>query len=202
MEFRVTPAVLIPRPETEGLIEQTLLHLRGRPVKIADIGCGSGCIAVVLAHELPQAQIYATDISPAALAVARENAARHGQGNRIEFFQGDLMGPLAKKGLQAELDAVVSNPPYIIDSEMSALAPEVKEYEPRMALAAGAEGLDIITLLLPQAATLLAEGGFLFLEIGVGMEPRVKKMVEENGLHWEVTVPDLQGIPRVLIAKK
>jgi release factor glutamine methyltransferase len=202
MEFRVTPAVLIPRPETEGLIEQTLLRLRGRPVKIVDVGCGSSCIAVALAHELPQAQIYATDISPAALAVARENAVRHGQGNRIAFFQGDLMEPLREKGLQGELDGVVCNPPYIIDSEFGELAPEVKEYEPRMALAAGAEGLDVITLLVPQAATMLSECGFLLLEIGVGMEPRVKELVAENGLTWEATVPDLQGIPRVLIAKK
>ncbi len=202
LEFRVTPSVLIPRPETEGLIEQTLLRFRGRPAKVADVGCGSGCIAVALAHELPEAQIYATDISPAALAVARENALRHGMGNRIEFFQGDLMKPLSEKGLGAGLDAVVSNPPYLVDSEMNQLAPEIKAHEPRMALAAGAEGLDVITRLLPQAATLLANDGLLLLEIGEGMEPRVKELAAKSGLVWESTAPDLQGIPRVLIAKK
>jgi release factor glutamine methyltransferase len=200
MEFRVTPAVLIPRPETEGLVEQALLRLGGRPAKVADVGCGSGCIAVVLASELPEAEIYATDISPAALAVARENAVRQGVGDRIEFLPGDLMEPLYAKGLR--LDAVVSNPPYLIESEMNTLAPEVKEHEPRLALAAGSDGLGVITRLLPQAGELLAEDGLLLLEIGVGMERQAKELVAENGLVWESTVPDLQGIPRVLVAKK
>ena len=202
MDFKVTPSVLIPRPETEGLVEQTLERLRGRRAKVVDLGCGSGCVAVALARELPDAEIYATDISPGALAVARENAVRHGVGDRIEFLPGDLLSPLSKRGLGGRLDAVVSNPPYIEESEMDNLAPEIKEHEPRMALAAGGDGLAVISRLLPQATEFLRAGGFLLLEIGAGMEPRVKDLLAEKGLTWETTVPDLQGIPRILIAKK
>ncbi len=201
-EIRVTPAVLIPRPETEGLVEQVLAHHRGNSTRVVDVGCGSGCIAIALAKELPEAEVYATETSPPALAVARDNAQRLGIGERIVFCQGDLLQPLLDKGLQDNIDAVVSNPPYISDREMELLTPEIREYEPRVALAAGKDGLDVIRRLLPEAETILTTGGRLFLEIGEGMEPQLKELLSKTGLTWEKTVPDLQGIPRVIVAKK
>lgn len=202
MELRVTPAVLIPRPETEGLVEQVLADCRGNSSRLVDVGCGSGCIAIALATELPEAEIYATEASPPALAVAKDNAHRHELGKRITFHQGDLLQPLFDKGLQKSFDAVSSNPPYITDEEMETLAPEVRDYEPRTALAAGKDGLDVIRRLLPEAEAVLAPGGRLFLEIGKGMESQVKELLSKTELTWEKTEPDLQGIPRVVIARK
>jgi release factor glutamine methyltransferase len=202
MELRVTPAVLIPRPETEGLVEQVLAHCQNNSSRLVDVGCGSGCVAIALAKELPQADVYATETSHQALAVARDNAHRHDLGKRITFYQGDLLQPLFDKGLQQSFNAVISNPPYITDEEMESLAPEIKEYEPRAALAAGRDGLDVIRRLLPEAVALLAPGGRLFLEIGKDMELQLKDLLLKTELTWEKTVPDLQGIPRVVIAKK
>jgi release factor glutamine methyltransferase len=156
-------------------------------------------VAISIASELPASQVFATDISPAALAVARENASRNGVGSRIEFLHGDLLEPLSN---QAVLDAVVSNPPYISEVDLVDLQPEVKEYEPRVALAAGPDGLAVVRRLLPQAETVLAPGGLLLLEIGIGMEGQVKELLSGTTLVWQTTVPDLQGIPRVLVAEK
>lgn len=200
MELRVTPAVFIPRAETEGIVEQVLTRYRGRPAAIVDVGCGSGCIAMAIASELPEARVYATEISLAALAVARENANRNRLGDRIQFLQGDLLEPLSGRGLDGTFDAVVSNPPYITDAEMETLAPEIRWYEPRLALAGGEDGLDVLRRLLPQAEALLRPDGRLFLEIGKDMEPRLKAFLSETGLVWEETIADLQGLPRVLIA--
>jgi release factor glutamine methyltransferase len=202
MELRVTPAVLIPRPETEGLVEQVLERFQSNSSRLVDVGCGSGCIAIALAKELPGAEVYATETSHPALAVARDNAHRHDMGKRITFHQGDLLQPLFDKGLQQSFDAVISNPPYITDEEMESLAPEVRDYEPRAALAAGKDGLDVIRRLLPEAEALLAPGGQLFLEIGKDMEPQLKDLLSKTELTWEKTVPDLQRIPRVVIARK
>jgi release factor glutamine methyltransferase len=203
LSFRVTPAVLIPRPETEGLVRAALDRLAGRPARVADVGCGSGCIAVVLARELPEAQIYATDISPAALAVARENTERYGLSGRIRFLQGDLLDPLIEqdRGVSG-LDAVLSNPPYVAEPELEGLEPEVRDHEPRVALAAGPEGLDVIRRLLPGADALLVPGGYLILEMAMGMESRVRALLGETRLAWEATLADLAGIPRVLVARK
>lgn len=201
LTFRVTPAVLIPRPETEGVVEAAIARLSDRPARLADVGCGSGCIAVALARELPQAQVYATDISPAALAVARENAERHGVAARITFLQGDLLDPLLEEKGAAALDAVLSNPPYVAEPDLRSLQPEVREHEPRVALAAGPEGLDVIRRLLPAATRLLAPGGYLIIEIAAGMEARVRSLLSAP-LAWETTLPDLSGIPRVLVARK
>jgi release factor glutamine methyltransferase len=202
LELRVTPSVLIPRPETEGLVEQTLARFRDRPARIVDVGCGSGCIALALASKLPQAEVFATEISPGALAVARENATRHDLARRVTFFQGDLLQPFLEKERAGKFDAVVSNPPYITDAEMKTLAPEVREYEPRVALAAGEQGLDVIGRLIPQAEELLTPDGYLLMEISEATEPGCKELLSKTTLVWEETVPDLQGIPRVLIAKK
>ncbi len=202
LEFLVTPAVFIPRPETEGLVEETIARLGDRSARVADVGCGSGCVAISIASSLPNSRVYATEISPAALAVARENANRNGVSSRIEFLQGDLLAPLVSMSTPPVLDLVVSNPPYVPEVDMAGLQPEVKEHEPRVALAAGPDGLDAMRRLLPQAKSVLAPGGLVLLEIGMGMEQRVKDLIAETGLSWETTVPDLQGFPRVVVAVK
>ncbi|MGH9337690.1 MAG: peptide chain release factor N(5)-glutamine methyltransferase, partial [Vicinamibacteria bacterium] len=175
LTFHVTPAVLIPRPETEGVVEEALAELSSLSPKgpsIADVGCGSGCIAIALAHEMPDAQLFAIDASPAALAVARENALRHGVGERITFLHGDLLEPLVER--KERVDAVVTNPPYVIDDEIPELAPEVAEHEPRLALAGGADGLDTIARLLRGVGAVLESGGLVVMEIGKGQEDSVK----------------------------
>ena len=202
MALRVTPAVLIPRPETEGLVEQTIVPLRDRRAQVVDVGCGSGCIALALASELPDARIYATEISPAALAVARENASRHEKEKKVEFLQGNLLEPLVNKNLEGTFDAIVTNPPYLTDSDMKSLEPEVRGYEPRLALEAGADGLSVVRRLLPQAEVFLKRGGRFILEVGINMENPVRELIDASGLSWKKTVPDLQGIPRVMVAEK
>jgi len=199
LSFRVTPAVLIPRPETEGVVEQTALAFENaRAPRIADIGCGSGCIAVALAHTLRDAELVAIDRSKAALAIARENALRHGVVARVELLESDLLEAVA----DSDLDAVVSNPPYIPDEELAGLEPEVTEHEPRDALSGGADGLDVIRRLVPQAHRALRPGGMLVLEIGHGQSQAVETLLREAALLHERTVPDLAGIPRIVIARK
>lgn len=161
LDFHVTPAVLIPRPETEHLIERAIAWAKNRPAPtLVDVGTGSGCIAISLAHHLPQARIYATDISPAALAVAQENAARLTPG-RITFYQGDLLLPLPQP-----VDLILANLPYVTDQEWTALDDGVKLYEPAVALKGGHDGLDVIQRLLHQATARLNPGGTMMLEIG------------------------------------
>ncbi len=199
LSFRVTPAVLIPRPETEGVVEQTVLELKNeRAPRIADIGCGSGCISIALAQTLEDAELVAIDRSKAALAIARENALRHGVAARVEFVEGDLLEPVA----DADLDAVVSNPPYIPDEELAGLEPEVTEHEPRSALSGGADGLDVIRRLGPQAHRALRPGGVLIMEIGHGQSQAVEALLREAAMEEERVVADLAGIPRVVIARK
>jgi len=199
LSFHVTPAVLIPRPETEGVVEQTALAFENaRAPRIADIGCGSGCIAVALAHILRDAELVAIDRSKEALAIARENALRHGVVARVEFLESDLLEAVA----DSDLDAVVSNPPYIPDEELAGLEPEVTEHEPRDALSGGADGLDVIRRLLPQVHQALKPGGILVLEIGHGQSQAVETLLREAALEHERTVPDLAGIPRIVIARK
>jgi release factor glutamine methyltransferase len=202
LSFRVTPAVLIPRPETECVVEQTLnlLGSLAHP-RIADVGCGSGCIAIAIAHSLPQARVVAIDASIAALAVARENAQRHGVIDRVEFLNGNLLAPLID-GSQPALDAVVTNPPYISDEELDALEPEVVGHEPRLALAGGKEGLGVIAELVPQVTQALRPGGLLFMEVGCGQETRAGELVRDAGMAIVRVAPDLAGIPRVVVARK
>ena len=202
LTFQVTPAVFIPRPETECLVEEAIRRLGHRPVRVADVGCGSGCVAISIAASLPDSQLYAIDLSPAALAVAGENARRNEVSSRIEFLQGDLLHPLLDRSEPPLLDAVVSNPPYVPEPDLVGLQPEVKDHEPRMALAAGPDGLEIVRRLLPQAESLLVPEGFLLLEIGMGMENKVKSLLAETRLTWQTTVPDLQGFPRILVAQQ
>ena len=199
LSFRVTPAVLIPRPETEGVVEQAALELENsRSPRIADVGCGSGCIAIALAHTLRDAELVAIDQSKAALAIARENALRHGVAARVEFVESDLLEPVP----DADLDAVVSNPPYIPDEELASLEPEVTEHEPQGALSGGADGLDVIRKLVPQAHRALRSGGMLVMEIGHGQSQAVEILVREAAMKHERTAADLAGIPRIVIARK
>lgn len=203
LPFRVTPDVLIPRPETEFLVVALLDLLKARPAdapppRIADVGTGSGIVAVCAARAAPQARVTALDISPAALAVAAENAAAHGVSGRIEFVEGDLFAPLPA---DRQFDFVVGNPPYVSSAEWAALAKDVRDYEPRRALEAGPTGTEVIQRLAPQAAERLPPGGWLLLEVSPMIEQAVAALLERAGA-WELapTVRDLAGMPRVVRA--
>ena len=200
LEFEVGPAVLIPRPETELLVEEVLRHGFAVPHPIiADIGTGSGCVAVALAHALPSASLYATDLSPAALDLARSNARRHAVEHRVVFLTGDLFEPLRGRGLEGRLAAVVSNPPYIADGEVADLPPEVGSFEPKLALAGGVDGLAIHRRLLDEAPEFLTPGGLLALEVGLGQADRLRHMALLRGGYGRIrTTPDAAGIERVV----
>jgi release factor glutamine methyltransferase len=202
LDFVVTPAVLIPRPETEHVVEAVLELWRdhgelssGRP-RLLDVGTGSGCIAVALAHELPQAEIHATDVSAEALEIARANASRLQPRRRIHFSQADL---IATTGLK-DLDLVVSNPPYVGEEEADRVQREVRKFEPHLAVFGGEQGLDIYRRLLPQARQALRSGGHIVMEIGYTQQQAISELLQS----WaEVNFrPDLQGIPRVVTARK
>lgn len=201
LPFLVTPAVLIPRPETEILVEKALDLARTREgvVRIVDVGTGSGCIAVSLTHELPRALGWATDISLGALALARMNANRLGVGARIEFVCCDLLAGFPAQPL---FDLILSNPPYIAASEMSELPRVVREHEPHQALFGGESGLDAYRRLIPQAATRLLTEGSLLLEVGAGQANEVAEFIKQEGLTLTETIGDLQGIPRCLVARR
>jgi release factor glutamine methyltransferase len=205
MDFFVSPAVLIPRPETELLVEAALKHLRppdqhAAAPRILDIGSGSGVLAITLAAELPQAKVTAVDWSWEALAVARENARRHGVEPRIAWVLGDLLESLAAP---AQFDVIVSNPPYVPTAAWEVLPPEIKQYEPRLALDGGPDGLDVIRALIPAASTRLAPGGLLALEVGQGQAEAVKQLMEDQGvLAPAKIVQDYQRIGRVVLAER
>lgn len=199
MPFRVTPDVLIPRPETEHVVETAIeLAKRFSRPRIVDVGCGSGAIAVALAHSLPGARVTATDISSPALEIARENAARNGVADRIRFIQGDLLWPVA--GERFEL--IVSNPPYVAIADRESLAVEVREFEPAQALFAGEAGLDVIRRLIPAAFEALVPGGRLVMEFGYGQWPAIGALLVESGFEQVEAVCDLQGIPRVACSRR
>jgi len=204
LEFLVDRSVLIPRPETELLVEQVVQHnFRTWPPIIADIGTGSGCIAVALARALPTAVLYATDRSPAALRVAEHNAARHGVKDRVQFLVGNLLEPLRAHGLEGKVAAVVSNPPYIPDGELLELQPEVRMFEPRLALAGGMDGLEFHHQLLGSAMEFLAPGGLLVLEVGQGQAgPLSEIAVAHGGYVQDGLVRDAAGIERVVCLTK
>jgi release factor glutamine methyltransferase len=224
LEFEVTPDVLIPRPETEHVIEVALDRLAlheiraGRPQKndgtgwnIADIGTGCGCIAIALAKELPGATIYATDISSDALEVARRNAIRHAVADRIWFLESNLLqavvrndacSPLATRHSSLLLDLIVSNPPYVGRRELNALAREVREHEPESALYGGEEGYELYADLITQAAAHLKPGGILVLELGHNTLPAVRPLLDAAAWTNVGVTNDLAGIPRVLAAEK
>ena len=201
LSFKVTPAVLIPRPETEVLVETALARLKflTAPV-IADVGTGSGAIAVAMAKMLPCARIYATDISREALEVAGENARAHGVAGRIAFLQGDLLEPVFARGLRGQCDLIVSNPPYIATTDLAALPPEVR-YEPVEALDGGVDGLMCHRRIIHAASALLRPGGWLALEVAPEQGNSLIKIFRDQGdfIHAEL-MPDLSGQPRMIMA--
>lgn len=194
-EFAVSPAVLIPRPETELIIEEALSMAF---VTAADIGTGSGCLAVTLAAECPRARVVATDISPPALVMARANAERHHVASRIEFRETRYLN-----GIAGPFDLIVSNPPYVTDAEYAALAPEVRDFEPPSALSSGRDGLDDIAGVLQAALSHLAPGGRLLLEMGHQQAAGVTGLVAaHSGLLLVGIRDDLQRIPRMAIIER
>jgi release factor glutamine methyltransferase len=199
LEFDVTPAVLIPRPETELIVEEALASLPRRDAvrRIVDVGTGSGCLAVTLAVEFPAARITATDTSHDALAVAYRNADRHNVIGRITFVQTDVLNEVA-----GAADLIVSNPPYVPAGDAATLQPEVAGYEPAEALYGGADGLDVIRRVLGSAPPLLAAGGWLIMEFGFGQEAGVRDAAQRA--NWTVVRirSDLQGIPRVAVLRR
>ena len=198
LDFEVNGDVLIPRPETEFIVEEAIDFSREVTWRRAlDVGTGSGCIAVSIAHALPQVLVTATDCSSAALEVARRNADRHHVAERITFIQTDLMAEL--KGL---FDVIVSNPPYVPEGDAAALQPEVLRFEPHDALFGGVDGLEIIRRILRDAHSCLAPDGRLIVEFGFGQDGDVGRLAEENG--WAVVRlrEDLQGIPRTAVLRK
>jgi len=210
LEFEVTPDVLIPRPETEHLIEVALdrLALRelragrkpifgGEGLQIADIGTGSGCIAIALARDLPAATIYATDISSAALAVAKRNADRHSVSGHIHFVECNLLDITTP-----EFDLIVSNPPYVGRREAETLAREVRDHEPEIALYGGEEGYELYADLITQAAAHLKTGGLLVLELGHNSLPAVQPLLDAPTWTNVAVTNDLAGIPRVIAAER
>ena len=196
LEFEVTPDVLIPRPETEIIVEtaRELLRDEARPF-IADIGAGSGCIVISLLNELPEARAVATDISPAALRVARRNAERHGVVDRLTLLESDCFSALEPAG---QFSLIASNPPYISDNERNAMQHEVL-YEPAAALFAGSDGLAVIRRLLRDAPPFLQRDGYLVFEIGFGQHEAVRNLIDRHVWKLVEIGEDLQGIPRTVV---
>ena len=204
LDLRVDPRVLIPRPETEVVIETALRLLSQsavghRPSAFLDIGTGSGCIAIALAKELPQAEIWATDICPDVLAVASENARSHRVTERIQFLQDDLFAAVAEK--EGRFDLIVTNPPYVARSELTALQPEVRDWEPPVALDGGPDGLEFYRRLLHEGPIYLRAGGWLVMEIGHGQGKAVMRLAQDRcDLSNCRCVSDYAGRERVIIA--
>ena len=237
MQFHVSPAVLIPRPETELLVERAVHLVPGfmprsdrliqfrivstnprrsfayaagagaaeparkkspQAPRILDVGTGSGAIAISIAHDWAETEITATDLSPAALDVARENAVRLGFADRIRFLEGDLLAPV----IGERFEIIVCNPPYVPSADRATLAVEVREYEPALALFAGSDGLDVCRRLIPAAFAALTPGGFVALEIGYGQQAAIRDLFVLSGFGQIEFVSDLQGIPRVACARR
>lgn len=204
LDFSVTSAVLIPRPETEFLVERVIKLMDDSmqsPV-IVDVGTGSGCIAVALAVNLPRARVIATDLSAVALEVARINAERHGVAGRIEFIQGDLLEPLEPLRLEDSVDVLASNPPYVNEGTTELIQREVIDWEPREALFGGVEGLDFYRRLLAEGSKFVRSGGYLVFEIGYNQLDAITEIIA--AVEWELVdvTNDLQGIPRTVTLRK
>jgi release factor glutamine methyltransferase len=206
LPFEVTPDVLIPRPETELLVVRALdvakqapLTERADGIQIADIGAGSGILAVTLAKRLPSSQVTAIDVSAAALAVAKRNAERHGVSDRIEWIESDLFAASAD---DRRFDIIASNPPYITTAELARLGADVRRYEPALALDGGMQGTDVIARLIPEAADRLAPQGWLLMEISPTIVERVEALLDaEPRLERRPTQKDIAGLPRVVQAQ-
>ena len=199
LDFEVTPAVLIPRPETEFLVSRALALLgAGTRPRIVEVGTGSGAIAVVLAVERPDALIVATEISEAALQLARRNVARHHAGSRVALVRADLLS-----GLAGPFDMVISNPPYVSQEERATLMPEVREHEPAIALYAGHGGMEVYERLVPAAAGVLSPGGWHLMEIASARADETTGLLRDTGIWQDVAMrEDYQGLPRVVCARR
>ena len=209
LSFVVNEAVLIPRPETEILVETVLKRLPDidGDLLLADIGTGAGIIAIVLAYETPSAMVYATDCSAEALEVAKGNACRHGLAESIVFLEGDLLAPLRDlkdtHGAPLRFDAIISNPPYIAHNAMKILPAEIRNYEPWLALDGGPDGLTFSRRLVAEASGFLKTGGFLAVEVGDGQADAVVECIGEQFSFGEVQrIADLNGVARVVITQK
>jgi release factor glutamine methyltransferase len=198
LDLEVTPDVLIPRPETELLVEQAL-SLAGEQAHATalDLGCGSGAIAIALATESPALRVTASDLSPAALAVAAKNRDRHDIADRLQLLCGDLFGPLRA---DVCFDLIVSNPPYIETEEIESLQPEVRDHEPRLALDGGGDGLEVIRRIIRAAPGHLRPDGALLLEVGHTQADRVSELMADDGFVPSIH-QDLAGIPRIVIGR-
>lgn len=197
LEFEVTRDVLTPRPETEGIIEAALEHVRHARA-IVDVGTGTGCVAIALAREFPDAHVLGLDISYAALAVAARNARRHGVGNRVALERSDML-----QALSSPADLIASNPPYVPAPDRASLPPEVRDFEPAAALFSGDDGLEAIRRLVAEAPERLVRGGLLVFECGVDQGPAIREMIARaSGLDLVEIRPDLAGIPRTVVARK
>ncbi|HXV83019.1 MAG TPA: peptide chain release factor N(5)-glutamine methyltransferase [Candidatus Binatia bacterium] len=201
LDFMVSPGVLIPRPETELLVEIALQYIGRSSVKILDLGTGSGAISVCIAKEKSAAEIVAVDVSRVALDTARVNAARHGVAGRIRFLLGDLFAPV--KPLREIFDVIMSNPPYIRTGELSTLAPEISEWEPMTALDGGADGIEAYRRIIGEGHEYLAPAGAIVLEIGSDMVPAVTELFNRSGCYGPPSVyQDYAGKDRVIAAVK
>ncbi|MGE0681875.1 MAG: peptide chain release factor N(5)-glutamine methyltransferase [Candidatus Binatia bacterium] len=208
LDFRVTPEVLIPRPETEILVEtalrlvtQSAVNNPQSPLCVLDVGTGSGCIAITLAKELPLAELWASDVSQTALAVALENAQRHGVDQRIRFLQSDLFSTINRNS--QSFDLIISNPPYISHTDLAVLQPEVRDWEPQGALDGGRDGLEFYRRLVKESPTYLRSGGYLVMELGAGQYPAVMRLLQAQGNFQEsFSVQDYAGLERVVVAHR
>jgi release factor glutamine methyltransferase len=202
-EIEVSPAALIPRPETEGLVERVLCETTDGARLAVDVGTGTGAIAIALARERPDLRVIAVDLSRAALELAARNVAKHGLGDRIELVRGSFLAPMKEDPRRGSVDVVVSNPPYVSDLGFSDLPPEVREHEPRAALVSGPSGLEAFSAIVPEAAEVLAAGGLLAFEVGDGQSAAVSGFIAGDGRYLTAEIwPDLAGTPRVVTARR
>ena len=204
LEFHVNPAVLIPRPETELLIQEVVRQCAvNKYATLVDVATGSGCVAITLATILNGTRILALDRSPEALAVAKGNAELHAVGDKIEWLEGDLLSPLQQKGMAGAVDVIVSNPPYIPEADWAGLQPEVRVYEPRLALIAGQKGTELHERLLHDSREHLVPGGLLVMEIGQGQAAALRQFAEQLGGYAALRViEDAAGVDRVVTAQR
>lgn len=204
LDFIVTPDVLIPRPETELVVESAIKTARDMPAPvIIDLCTGSGCIAVSLATALPAGRFFAVDISEKALAIARENARGHGVSDRIRFLEGNLFRPLEELDVRGRVDMIVSNPPYVRSTELNGLQAEVRDYEPETALIAGPDGTEIHQRIISAAPEYLRQHGTLIMEMGMGQAETLARMFKATDAYNPVEIlKDLAGIDRVIVAEK
>jgi release factor glutamine methyltransferase len=202
LPFEVSPAVMIPRPETELIVEACVRLNSSDGPRILDVGTGSGCVAVAVAHELPGALVHATDLSEEALRIARLNASRNGVAGRISFHQGDLFEPLRCLALEGHADFVLSNPPYIAEADLETLEAEIRDHEPQLALTPGPDPLAIHRRIVETAPVFLKKGAWLIVEFGLGQGPALRDAYGGSpGLEVVEIRPDLAGNERVLVAR-